>query len=165
MTMFNSLGYVQKLLNAGVSRDQAEVQAQELQEILQQDQEQFATKADLIVVHQEVKEQIHQLEVKTDRLEMKTDRLQMKTGQLEKKIDHLEIKTDHLDRKISSMTVEIIGLKTTMDACKSEFSGLRADVAVLTNSHKYVLWIGGGLATVCFSVFGLCVSILLPSVR
>jgi polyhydroxyalkanoate synthesis regulator phasin len=92
---------------------------------------------------------------------------------LDEKVDHLEVRVDHLGERISQfevkVTSDLVGLKDTMttnaDECKSEISKLRADVAVLTNSHKYVLWIGGGLATMCMSVFGLCISMLLPSLR
>lgn len=134
------------------------------------------------------------LEANTSRLEMKTDRLEAKVDHLDEKVDHLKVKVGHLDVKVGHLdmkvghlevkvdhlgerisqfevkvTSDLIGLKGAMtinaDECKSEISKLRADVAVLTNSHKYVLWIGGGLATMCMSVFGLCISILLPSLR
>ena len=89
------------------------------------------------------------------------------------KVGHLDVKVDHLGERISQfevkVTSDLVDLKDAMttnaDECKSEISKLRADVAVLTNSHKYVLWIGGGLATMCMGVFGLCISILLPSLR
>ncbi|CAN1524567.1 hypothetical protein MCEGE14_01206 [Burkholderiaceae bacterium] len=141
---------------------------------------QYATKADFKILSHEVKTHLHQLEEKTDRLEKKTDRLEeaterleLRTGRLETKTDRLEAKVDHLDHKVTlfeaRMSSEMADLKATTNTntneCKTEFSKLRADVAVLTNSHKYVLWIGGGLATICISVFGLCISILLPSIK
>lgn len=141
---------------------------------------QYATKADFKILSHEVKTHLNQLEEKTDRLEKKTDRLEeiterleVRTGRLETKTDRLEEKVDHLDQNVTRfearMSSELADLKVTMkantDECKNEFSKLRADVAVLTNSHKYVLWIGGGLATICISVFGLCISILLPSIK
>ena len=127
MTMFNSLAYATKLVNAGLPRAQAEVHAQELPEILERECGQYATKADLIALGSEVKAEIKQLEEKTDRLEVKTGRLEAK-----------------------------------IDGCIAEFAGLRADVTVLTSSHKVVLWIGGGVATMCLSVFGLMVTTLWP---
>ena len=142
--------------------------------------EQYATKTDFRVLSHGVKTQLDQLEGKTDRLETKTDRLEKKTDRLEETTERLEARTnrleekvDHLDHKVTQfearMSSEMADLKATMNAntdeCKNEFSKLRADVAVLTNSHKYVLWIGGGLATICISVFGLCISILLPSIK
>ena len=130
MTMFNSLAYATKLVNAGLPRAQAEVHAQELQEVLERECGQYATKADLIALGSEVKAEIKQLEEKTVRLEAKTGRLEAK-----------------------------------IDGCIAEFVGLRADVAVLTNSHKFVLWIGGGVATMALSVFGLFISTLLPSLK
>lgn len=130
MTMFNSLAYATKLVNAGLPRAQAEVHAQELQEVLERECGQYATKADLIALGSEVKAEIKQLEEKTDRLEAKTDRLEAK-----------------------------------IDGCIAEFAGLRADVTVLTSSHRVVLWIGGGVATVCLSVFGLMVTTLWPSLK
>jgi hypothetical protein len=133
---------------------------------------QYATKADFKVLSHEVKTQINHLEEKTDRLEKKTDRLEEATVRLNARTGRLEEKVDHLDQKVTQfearMSSELADLKSTMntnmDHCKNEFSRLRADVAVLTNSHKYVLWIGGGLATMCMGVFGLCISILLPLV-
>jgi len=130
MTMFNSLAYATKLVNAGLPRAQAEVHAQELQEVLERECGQYATKADLIALGSEVKAEIKQLEEKTDRLEAKTGRLEAK-----------------------------------IDGCIAEFAGLRADVTVLTSSHKVVLWIGGGVATMCLSVFGLMVTALWPSLK
>jgi len=133
---------------------------------------QYATKADFKVLSHEVKTQINHLEEKTDRLEKKTDRLEEATVRLNARTGRLEEKVDHLDQKVTQfearMSSELADLKSTMnnnmDHCKNEFSRLRADIAVLTNSHKYVLWIGGGLATMCMGVFGLCISILLPLV-
>ena len=133
---------------------------------------QYATKADFKVLSHEVKTQINHLEEKTDRLEKKTDRLEEATVRLNARTGRLEEKVDHLDQKVTQfearMSSELADIKSTMnnnmDHCKNEFSRLRADIAVLTNSHKYVLWIGGGLATMCMGVFGLCISILLPLV-
>jgi phage shock protein A len=133
---------------------------------------QYATKADFKVLSHEVKTHINHLEEKTDRLEKKTDRLEEATVRLNARTGRLEEKVDHLDQKVTQfearMSSELADIKSTMnnnmDHCKNEFSRLRADVAVLTNSHKYVLWIGGGLATMCMGVFGLCISILLPLV-
>ncbi len=124
--------------------------------------EQYATKSDFTALSQGVKIQFGQLWAKTDRLEVKMDRLEAKATRLEAKTDQLEAKVTHLDQKVDQLAE---AMKASADECKSEISKLRADVAVLTNSHKYVLWIGGGLATMCASVFGLCISILLPSLR
>jgi len=137
MTMFNSLAYVTKLVNTGLPRAQAEVHAQELQEVLERECGQYATKADLIALGREVKAEIKQLEEKTDRLEAKTGRL---------------------EAKIDGCIAEFVGLR-------ADFAGLRADVTVLTSSHKVVLWIGGGVATMCLSVFGLMVTTLWPSLK
>ena len=137
MTMFNSLAYATKLINAGLPRAQAEVHAHELQEVLERECGQYATKADLIALGSEVKADIKQLEEKTDRLEAKTGRL---------------------EAKIDGCIAEFVGLR-------ADFAGLRADVTVLTSSHKVVLWIGGGVATMCLSVFGLMVTTLWPSLK
>ena len=150
MGQFNSLSYATKLVNAGVPRPQAEVYAQALQEVVDQEHGQYATKADFIVLSHEVKTQIDQLKATTIRLEDKTDRLEHKTSQFE-----IKITADIANLQCS--------METKIDECKREFSGLRADVAVLTNSHKYVLWVGGGLATLCLGVFGLCISTLLAN--
>lgn len=76
-----------------------------------------------------------------------------------------DYKVTQFETHISS---EFADLKSMIEANTNEFkkecSRLRADIAVLTNSHKYVLLIGGGLATMCIGVFGLCISILFPLV-
>lgn len=140
-----------------------------LQGLYEQEHERYATKTDFIVMRNEVRAQIDQLEVVTDHLEQKTDRLEQKTDRLEAKTDLLEEKMTRVEIRI---TAEISGLKTTIDQCKNEFSSLRTDIATLTslnrvfaNSHKYILWIGGGLAIMCMSVFGLCIPIILHIVK
>ena len=73
---------------------------------------------------------------------------------------------NQFETRISSEFTELKSMiKANTHEFKNECSKLRAAIAVLTNSHKYVLWIGGGLATICISVFGLCISILLPSIK
>ena len=73
---------------------------------------------------------------------------------------------NQFETRISSEFTELKSMiKANTHEFKNECSKLRAAIGVLTNSHKYVLWIGGGLATICISVFGLCISILLPSIK
>ena len=144
MSMFNSLSYATKLVDAGVPREQAEVHAQVLQGVYEQEHEQYATKADFIVMRNEVGARIDQLEVKTDRLEEKADRI-------DKKVSEFEIK----------ITAEIADLKTTINECKKEFSNFQSDILVLNSSHKYILWIGGAMVTMFVSMFGVNVSMLL----
>ena len=163
MSMFNSLSYATKLVNTGLPRAQAEVHAQELQEVLERECGQYATKADLLAWGSELKAEIKQLEKKTDRLEAKTDRLETKTDRLEAKTDRLETKTDRLETKTDRLETKIDGCIAEFVGLRADFAGLRADVAVLTSSHKFVLWIGGGVATMCLSVFGLMITTLWPS--
>ncbi len=127
---------------------------------------QYATKSDFKILSHEVKTHLNQLEEKTDRLEETTERLEARTDRLEAKVDHLDQNVTRFEERMSSEMADLkVTMKANTDECKNEFSKLRADVAVLTNSHRYVLWIGGGLATICISVFGLCISILLPSIK
>ena len=149
--MFNSLSYATQLVNAGVPREQAEVHAQVLQGVYEQEHEQYATKADFLVMRNEVTTQIEQLETKTDRLEAKTDRLEEKADRIDKKVSEFEIK----------ITAEIADLKTTINECKKEFSNFQSDISVLKSSHKYILWIGGAMVTLFVSMFGVNVSMLL----
>ncbi len=142
--MFNSLSYATQLVNAGVPREQAEVHAQVLQGVYEQEHEQYATKADFLVMRNEVTTQIEQLETKTDRLEEKADRI-------DKKVSEFQIK----------ITAEIADLKTTINECKKEFSNFQSDISVLKSSHKYILWIGGAMVTLFVSMFGVNVSMLL----
>lgn len=122
MSMFNSLSYAIKLVNAGVPREQAEVHAQVLQGVYEQEHEQYATRTDFIILSNQVR-------VQTDQL--------------------TELKTS------------VEQCKNEIAECKNEFVNFRSDILMLKNSHKYLLWIGGVVATMCLSVFGLSVSTII----
>ena len=155
MSTFNSLSYATRLVNAGVPRDQAEVHALVLQSVYEEEHKQYATKADFLELRQEVKQQILHLEAKTDRIAAKTDQLEIKTDRIEAKITEVEVK----------LSAEIAGLAKTVNECKEEFLSFRADVSVLRTSHKYVVWISGGVATMCLSVIALCIPIYLHTLK
>ena len=155
MSTFNSLSYATRLVNAGVPRDQAEVHALVLQSVYEEEHKQYATKADFLELRQEVKQQILHLEAKTDRVATKTDQLEIKTDRIEAKITEVEVK----------LSAEISGLAKTVNECKEEFLSFRADVSVLRTSHKYIVWISGGVATMCLSVIALCIPIYLHTLK
>lgn len=155
MSTFNSLSYATRLVNAGVPRDQAEVHALVLQSVYEEEHKQYATKADFLELRQEVKQQILHLETKTDRIAAKTDQLEIKTDRIEAKITEVEVK----------LSAEISGLTKTVNECKEEFLSFRADVSVLRTSHKYIVWISGGVATMCLSVIALCIPIYLHTLK
>jgi len=162
VSTFNSLSYATRLVNAGVPRDQAEVHALVLQSVYDEEHNQYATKADFLEFRQEVKQQLLHLETKTDQLEIKTDRIAAKTDQLEIKTDRIEAKITEVEVKLSA---EISGLAKTVNECKEEFLSFRADVSVLRTSHKYIVWISGGVATMCLSVIALCIPIYLHTLK
>jgi len=155
VSTFNSLSYATRLVNAGVPRDQAEVHALVLQSVYEEEHKQYATKADFLELRQEVKQQILHLEAKTDRIAAKTDQLEIKTDRIEAKITEVEVK----------LSAEISGLAKTVNECKEEFLSFRADVSVLRTSHKYIVWISGGVATMCLSVIALCIPIYLHTLK
>lgn len=155
MSTFNSLSYATRLVDAGVPRDQAEVHALVLQSVYEEEHKQYATKADFLELRQEVKQQILHLEAKTDRIAAKTDQLEIKTDRIEAKITEVEVK----------LSAEISGLAKTVNECKEEFLSFRADVSVLRTSHKYIVWISGGVATMCLSVIALCIPIYLHTLK
>ncbi len=155
MSTFNSLSYATRLVDAGVPRDQAEVHAFVLQSVYEEEHKQYATKADFLELRQEVKQQILHLEAKTDRIAAKTDQLEIKTDRIEAKITEVEVK----------LSAEISGLAKTVNECKEEFLSFRADVSVLRTSHKYIVWISGGVATMCLSVIALCIPIYLHTLK
>ena len=155
MSTFNSLSYATRLVNAGVPRDQAEVHALVLQSVYEEEHKQYATKADFLELRQEVKQQILHLEAKTDRVAAKTDQLEIKTDRIEAKITEVEVK----------LSAEISGLAKTVNECKEEFLSFRADVSILRTSHKYIVWISGGVATMCLSVIALCIPIYLHTLK
>ncbi len=155
MSTFNSLSYATRLVNAGVPRDQAEVHALVLQSVYEEEHKQYATKADFLELRQEVKQQILHLEAKTDLVAAKTDQLEIKTDRIEAKITEVEVK----------LSAEISGLAKTVNECKEEFLSFRADVSVLRTSHKYIVWISGGVATMCLSVIALCIPIYLHTLK
>jgi chromosome segregation ATPase len=166
-----------------VPRDQAEVHALVLQSVYDEEHKQYATKADFLELRQEVKEQILHLEMKTDRIEAKTDQLEIKTDRIEAKTDQLELKTDRIEAKMNQieaktnqievklteveakLSAEISGLTKTVNECKEEFLRFRSDVSVLRTSHKYIVWISGGVATMCLSVIALCIPIFLHTLK
>jgi hypothetical protein len=148
VSTFNSLSYATRLVNAGVPRDQAEVHALVLQSVYDEEHNQYATKADFLEFRQDVKQRLMHLETKTDQLEIKTDRI-------EAKIIEVEVK----------LSAEISGLAKTVNECKEEFLSFRADVSVLRTSHKYIVWISGGVATMCLSVIALCIPIFLHTLK
>ena len=155
MSTFNSLSYATRLVDAGVPRDQAEVHALVLQSVYEEEHKQYATKADFLELRQEVKQQILHLETKTDRIAAKTDQLEIKTDRIEAKIIEVEVK----------LSAEISGLTKTVNECKEEFLSFRADMSVLRTSHKYIVWISGGVATMCLSVIALCIPIFLHTLK
>ena len=190
MSTFNSLSYATRLVDAGVPRDQAEVHALVLQSVYDEEHKQYATKADFLELRQEVKQQILHLEIKTDRIEAKTDQLEIKTDRIEAKMnlieaktDQLELKTDRIEAKMNlieaktnqieakitevevKLSAEISGLAKTVNECKEEFLRFRSDVSVLRTSHKYIVWISGGVATMCLSVIALCIPIYLHTLK
>lgn len=161
MSMFNSLSYATKLVDAGVPREQAEVHAQVLQGVYEQEHEQYATKADFILMRNEVSAHIAKLEVNTARLDNITA-----------EISSLKTMMDGCKNEFTTLRTEFTTLRNEFTTVRTEFSTLRTDIAtltssnqVLTNSHKYILWIGGGLATMCVSVLGLCVPVLLHNMK
>lgn len=183
MSTFNSLSYATRLVDVGVPRDQAEVHALVLQSVYDEEHKQYATKADFLELRQEVKQQILHLEMKTDRIEAKTDQLEIKTDRIEAKTDQLELKTDRIEAKMNQieaktnqievklteveakLSAEISGLTKTVNECKEEFLRFRSDVSVLRTSHKYIVWISGGVATMCLSVIALCIPIFLHTLK
>ena len=183
MSTFNSFSYATRLVDAGVPRDQAEVHALVLQSVYDEEHKQYATKADFLELRQEVKQQILHLEMKTDRIEAKTDQLEIKTDRIEAKTDQLELKTDRIEAKMNQieaktnqievklteveakLSAEISGLTKTVNECKEEFLRFRSDVSVLRTSHKYIVWISGGVATMCLSVIALCIPIFLHTLK
>ena len=162
MSTFNSLSYAARLVDAGVPRDQAEVHALVLQSVHDEEHKQYATKADFLELRQEVKQQILHLEVKTDRIEAKTDQLEIKTDRIEAKTNQIEAKINEVEVKLSAA---ISGLTKTVNECKDEFLRFRSDVSVLRTSHKYIVWISGGVATMCLSVIALCIPIYLHTLK
>jgi uncharacterized phage infection (PIP) family protein YhgE len=117
-----------------------------------------------------------QLEIKTDRIEAKTDQLELKTDRIEAKMNQIEAKTNQIEAKTNQIGVklaevetklsaEISGLAKTVNECKEEFLRFRSDVSVLRTSHKYIVWICGGVATMCLSVIALCIPIFLHTLK
>ncbi len=99
---------------------------------------------------------MNQIEAKTDQLELKTDRIEAKMNLIEAKTNQIEAKINEVEVKLSA---EISGLTKTVNECKDEFLRFRSDVSILRTSHKYIVWISGGVATMCLSVMALCIPI------
>ena len=116
-----------------------------------------------------IEAKMNQIEAKTDQLELKTDRIEAKMNLIEAKTNLIEAKTNQIEAKINEVEVklsaEISGLTKTVNECKDEFLRFRSDVSVLRTSHKYIVWIGGGVATMCLSVIALCIPIYLHTLK
>ena len=116
-----------------------------------------------------IEAKMNQIEAKTDQLELKTDRIEAKMNLIEAKTNQIEAKTNQIEAKITEVEVklsaEISGLTKTVNECKEEFLRFRSDVSVLRTSHKYIVWISGGVATMCLSVIALCIPIFLHTLK
>ena len=116
-----------------------------------------------------IEAKMNQIEAKTDQLELKTDRIEAKMNLIEAKTNLIEAKTNQIEAKINEVEVklsaEISGLTKTVNECKDEFLRFRSDVSVLRTSHKYIVWISGGVATMCLSVIALCIPIFLHTLK
>jgi len=190
MSTFNSLSVATRLVDAGVPRDQAEVHAQVLQSVYDEEHDKYATKADFLQLSHDVKLQINHLESNSDRIEAKTDQLEAtvsqigakvlqvesKVLQVESKVMQVECKVMQVDEKVNQvaarlirfenhMSAELAEVKTTVSQCKDEFVGYQADVSDLKISNKYMLWINGFVATICLSVIAVCVPMFLHSLK
>ncbi len=141
MSTFNSLSHARQLEAAGVPRSQAEVHAQLLQSLYDEEHKQYATKTDFIMLSNDMKSQLKQVEAKTD---------------------HLEEKLTQVEVKLSA---DISAIKTSMAECKNEFANFRTEMSALRTSHKYILWINGGMATVCLTALGLCIPLVLHTLK
>lgn len=141
MSTFNSLSCAKQLVDAGVPRPQAEVHAQLLQSLYDEEHNQYATKTDFVIMSNDLRSQIKQVEAKTD---------------------HLEVKLTQVEAKLSA---DIFEIKTSMAECKNEFSIFRTEMSALRTSHKYILWINGGMATVCLAALGICIPLVLHTLR
>ena len=71
---FDSLGYFEKLKNAGFTEEQAKVQANALREIIE---ERLATKADLVQLEERLTNEIRKMESEMQKLEL---RMTLKLG-------------------------------------------------------------------------------------
>jgi hypothetical protein len=67
----------------------------------------------------------------------------------------LQCLSNFLENKISSEIAD----------CKKDITEIKADVASIKISLKYMLWIGGGISTMCASAIGVCVSMFLYSLK
>ena len=116
-----------------------------------------------------IEAKMNQIEAKTEQLELKTDRIEAKMNLIEAKTNLIEAKTNQIEAKINEVEVklsaEISGLTKTVNECKDEFLRFRSDVSVLRTSHKYIVWISGGVATMCLSVIALCIPIYLHTLK
>ena len=71
---FDSLGYFERLKDAGFTEEQAKVQANALREIIE---ERLATKADLVQLEERLTNEIRKMESEMQKLEL---RMTLKTG-------------------------------------------------------------------------------------
>lgn len=141
--MFNSLSYATKLVDAGVPREQAEVHAQVLQGVYEQEHGQYATKTDLIKITDEIAD----LKTTINECKSQFSSFQSEIANVQSDITNLKSDIAHVQSDISTLQCDV--------------SNIRSDISVLKSSNKYLLWIGGVMVTMFVSMFGVNVSMLL----
>ena len=148
--MFNSLSYATKLVDAGVPREQAEVHAQVLQGVYEQEHGQYATKTDLIKITDEI------ADLKTTINECKSQ-----FSSFQSEIANVQSDITNLKSDITNLKSDIAHVQSDISTLQCDVSNIRSDISVLKSSNKYLLWIGGVMVTMFVSMFGVNVSMLL----
>jgi chromosome segregation ATPase len=154
--MFNSLSYATKLVDAGVPREQAEVHAQVLQGVYEQEHEQYATKTDFI----KITDEIAGLKTTINECKNQFSSFQSEIANVQSDITNLKSDITNLKSDITNLKSDIAHVQSDISTLQCDVSNIRSDISVLKNSNKYLLWIGGVMATMFVSMFGVNVSML-----
>ena len=84
-------------------------------------------------------------------------------------LNKVEAKTDRLIERLTqfeiNLSANVADLKTSMVEFKNEFVNVRTEMSALRASHQHMMWISGGMATVCLTALGLCIPLVLHALK
>lgn len=128
---FDALAHTKRLEGAGVPRDQAEVHAHALSEVVAE----FACRQDLLRLESSLRHEIEESEkrlvlqiklVKTE-LTAKIDHVDAKIDRVDAKIDHVDAKIERVDAKVDNVDGRVGSLRSE---CEARFKAIEHDLAV-----------------------------------
>ncbi|NHZ34448.1 hypothetical protein [Massilia rubra] len=158
---FDALAYTKRLEDAGVPRDQAEVHATALTEVVGE----FACRQDLLRLESSLRHEIEESEkrlvlqlnlfkteliakidhlgakidrvdAKVDRVDAKVDRVDAKVDRMDAKVDHVDAKVDRLDAKVDHVDAKVDHVDAKVDRVDAKIDNVDAKVDSLRREFE-----------------------------